>query len=774
MQGLHASISVERTSYAGGGSPRRFAPTKEPTEIADGILAMPPQSVEGIRDRASALQASLDILPGEMNRTDDKWTQDFRKIQQSIDVLSEAVQDLRLGTSGGQRQGGQVGGREGDARLAVGKTQEAFDRVIKDSAGTARLSGNALKHFMKTIYPEPNQLIERAQHVLSLPQQSELIDASKRLQRLAGAAKRSDAGNFYEKMTRSLGKGKHPVADEVQQATLLGWSVTGLSDEKQKKRAIAKLQDVFPQALSKFAPEIEAAKADGATQYRAVEILHRVALLHEKGAIQLSVEQRFAVVQTLAAFCMGQIESAPKFRDMFMRFVDDEVRAYASAQLPKEPVKFSLKDNVLDLRHLQHGLGTVTRAANSTRAAQHLDIGGKTHYVKEIDHGPLAAISENAATQINALTGQPTPIIHLARFEETPRVIASQLVPGYKDIGAFVLDRERIAPLIEKEWGKGGLKKMDAAIGRAEEATRQLVALNDELAREMESPNADKGLDDKFALQRRPHRIKRLDARREIYAMLPAEIHRDIAKAQFLSRLVGNDDFVNFEFYNTGLTEQNVVVTLDLGNALLQGFGGKQRNSDNLERANRRARVDDPYPPNQVTVKDHRFDEDVGWSRTNVGGIPRSVPLAALLGESIGAETWIAETQAKKSSYEGTKSIPRYALTSVSGQLEGAFQLRFLPDEAIRAVVAKTWPTQLKGVDMPCTPEELADNLIARRDALVNEFTGDELKAWEEANPERARASYEAVAVAVAYQTGLYIPAYSPMGVAEGVAARLD
>lgn len=384
------------------------------------------------------------------------------------------------------------------------------------------------------------------------------------------------------------------------------------------------------------------------------------------------------------------------------------------------------------------------------------------YYCKEIKHGPRAAFSEHVATLLNALTGQPTPLTRVGGISgQAPTYLLSKRIPGYRDIGELLLDKEWMAKVTERD----GLGRNEASHGEpGEKLEREFEQAYRALAqiRELENAGVPKQSREKKAPRRELY-----EARSRLLDLLPNDIRQMLGKAQFISRMVGHNDFANGEFCNVGLNDANVVVALDFGNALHQGFGGRQRGRENFEAARSLAYPEnDPYPAStMLKPEDHRLGGDPRFTRntgTNVGGIPRSGPVAELVRDAIHAESRLAEVGAKG-------DVLAEEMYFLGGQLEAAFQLGLVPDDAIKRVVAREWP----GPDDPVAPykdddtirdsaDELAARITRERRKLVDRFRPDDLQRWREKYPGRARDSYNQVAAAVAALTGIYIPPYSP------------
>ncbi|HEY4541930.1 MAG TPA: hypothetical protein VIG66_06110, partial [Noviherbaspirillum sp.] len=281
-------------------------------------------------------------------------------------------------------------------------------------------------------------------------------------------------------------------------------------------------------------------------------------------------------------------------------------------------------------------------------------------------------------------------------------------------------------------------------------------------------------------LAKRKANEKLFHAQMRIYYMLPVsenqlvpvqdahvkqymDIVREVSKEHFKARLSGNNDFVNFEFANTGPTSTGKMAVVDGGNGLTRGFGGKERTPDNAETANDRPKPSNPWAPNPILPYEHVFSGDVGRTRTNVGGTPRSVPPAALVRNQIRAENRLAEAGDPLIHMSRVESYERAAF---AGQMEAAYEMALVPDEAFQRLCARRldpscdWDALYEENEDRSTPpdEKLARVLIERRDALVAQFSPKELAQWEAEHPEKAKQSYNRVAASLADEVGIYIP----------------
>lgn len=711
----------------------------------------------------NALHGLLQQVPA----ADKGLAQSLRAAQEAIAVLTRSLPDAPHPSRRFETE---------RLRTEIAATQNLVHHVIAKSVRASEPGRDALKAFMKTIYPNPDDLAVHADHALPPERQTDLADHSRRLQRFAGVPRRRDLAGWAG--TLRIGRNHGAAAGSAGQVRTLAFIAARSGNEKQRSRAVGKLGQILRSdeksgardsmasvlneatarltantslnAFYRLYDRLVAGEASHAEQDAAADALDQVLRWHDEGRIDLPVPQRFDIARALEPLANG---GNARFHTLRESFFDAEVRAFASGA-----AKGFTPDLIRDMGPSIQ-FNDAPQGAASTRAAGYVTLDGETYYCKEIGHGPRAALSEYLSMQLIALTGQTAPVTRIGRLGNQ-FVILSRVMPGYQDLGKLLLDTNRMSRYAEREWGEAGRNKVQALSARAHAANAEIERLGAE------------GYDRKSAARKRPRKAL-FEARARLMNMLPADMSRQLHKAQFLSRLVAHNDFLNGEFHNVGFNDRDECVVLDFGNALNQGFGGKQRNEDNRALANRLAYPEnDPYPPNFILEGEHVFSGAVGTTRTNVGGIPRSGPTARVVADAIRTETTLAESGGTR---EQMTAVPAHQINALQGQLEAAYQLSLLPDDAIRAVAVRHWADPdddsvpyREGDPIRQTGSELADILIERRHALVGLFTPDELSRWAQTYPQRARQCHDDVAKAVGELAGMSIRGFSLLSPADG------
>ncbi|GIZ53252.1 hypothetical protein [Noviherbaspirillum aridicola] len=748
---------------AGQVDPRMTAVASEARAVLDAVRS--PTSHATLLRNNDRLQDALHRLLQPLPAAAAPLAESLRGAQAAIDELTNSLPGLTWKAAPSPRAART---EIEPIRERIDATQNLVHHVIAKSVEASGLHGEALKTFMKTVYPKPADLARHANVVLPLDKQSEIADQSKRLQRFAGVPRRRDLAAWAGKLPRVTRK-QGASANSAEQVRTLAFIAARTRDPGRRQQAMHKLAAVLrrdpDQSLSNVMNEtwyrlsastelhtfyglygkLVAGEATAAERDAAAQALHRVRDWHDKGENRLSAPQRRDLARALAPLADAGDQRFKSLRDAFMA---DE--AGAPATTPDVARRFT-PDLIRDMGP-RIEFSDLPQGAASTRAAGYLKLDGETYYCKEIGHGPRAALSEYLSMQLIALTGQMAPVTKIGRVGGT-FVILSRVIPGYQDLGKILLDTDRMSGFAGREWGEGGRSKVRMLSERAHAANADIEQL------------AADGYDKKSAARKTP-RKKLFEARAELIALLPRDMSRQLHKAQFLSRLLGHNDFLNGEFYNVGFNDADECVVLDFGNALNQGFGGRQRNEDNLPLANRLAYPEnDPYEANPIRPVDHVFSGRAGDSRTNVGAIPRSGPTTRVVSDAIRAETRLAEAGTTR---EQMTAVPVHEIDALEGQLEAAYQLSLLPDDALRAVVLRHWagpddesvPYQPhETIRMPA--EELGEILVERRHALVGQFTPDEIGRWAQKHPRRARACHADVKRAVREIAGMSIPDFS-------------
>lgn len=487
--------------------------------------------------------------------------------------------------------------------------------------------------------------------------------------------------------------------------------------------------------------------------------LRTLALNHRVGLGALGAAQRLAIARACAAAHGAQGPDAAAFAAVRLQFLDEDVVRLANEAGRQRPFSADDPARVRDLQSGQQGAGSAGAASHTRRAAM-MNLGGHTWRVKQIAYGPRSAANEVLNTRVMALTGIATPQTDLARQDGQVSSVASRLIPGFTDLGDFLLNAEVVRPLIEQEHGAAGAARYDLLCARFRAAS----AAVDEMSRGI-PPGRGYHYPGKDAL--RKQNALRLQARKDIFQLLPERLRRETEKAQFLSQLIGDYDFVNFEAFNAGFVLPSLEpAVLDQGNAGIAGFKGGQKVPQNVALADAPAKDSDPYIPNTLRAHEFGFGTELPASRTGAGAIARAVPVAAFLADAIRADTETAERDPGGPRSNRAGRMLREEQRFFAGQLEAAYRLSLIPDEAFRRACAMHWPEpQDASVPYPPShtlhpsPGEYANTYIARRDALVGKFSAQDIERWRQRHPERARAAYAEVAAAVAHQTGVHLPA---------------
>lgn len=483
---------------------------------------------------------------------------------------------------------------------------------------------------------------------------------------------------------------------------------------------------------------------------------------HRSGANPLDADLRLAIADACAARFGAHGPDAAELATIRLDFLDAGTAVRAARRRPPGPFSTDKPDRVWKLRG-KTGASTSAGAAH-TRQATMLEMDGAKWRVKQIKYGPRAAANEVLNSRVIALSGIAAPETRLASQDGSPDRVASRMMPGFSDLGAFLVDRDKVRPLIEQEHGARGVQRFDDLLDAFEKATEELHRIEGELP-------PDPAHDHPLMHRIREQNARRLQARKEIFALLPPALRRETEKGQFLSRLIGDFDFLNFEGYNAGFMLPGLeVAVLDQGNAGIAGFKGGQKVAAQAQLAAGAAKVSDPFPPNRLLRGEYEFGARLAPSRTGAGAIARTIPVAAFLGDAIAADTGTAERDADGLASSRPGRVADAELPAFSGQMEAAYRLSLIPDEALRRVCAMYWPApDSSAVPYPDshslrpTAGEYADTYIARRDALVKMFRPEEMARWAQRFPERARSAYAEVAAAVARETGLHIPPRVPV-----------
>lgn len=505
----------------------------------------------------------------------------------------------------------------------------------------------------------------------------------------------------------------------------------------------------------------------------------QAALAHVKVLAQhtdsLSLEARAALAQALAQAFLTRITLNSEFSQLRTHFVGTAVRNMADDHVP--PQGFDREKLVADfgaIAQRQEEGKDVGKA--QTRDGKVIPIEGIDNYVKSIKYRNVRAAEEMLMTRLLALTGMDCPNICLGQnaqrhflFDEETRndyhehkdepanftVVASEMVYDFKELGPLVLDKQRMLPLIRTSHGEGGVATYEAAVKKFTDAFTEEKRLDRQQPKDTDE-------NDPITRQKQEQRKNQFEAMTEIYALWPDSLKNLAVKAQYMARLINDDDFLNFGWKNFGFRcpsddpDTWRPFGMDEGNAGTAGFGGMQV-QNSLERANRRARLDDPYKPNRLLPRDATFNGYVGDSRSGAASVGRNMPSIPIIGEVIRAEARMFDLQG-----DGGK-IPEHEKRHFAGQMEAAYQMSFIPDAAFLHVAKESWPylekefTPTEGDEPKLSPEQYARIMQDRRDSLVNKFSPEELAEWAERNPKRALAAYSDVSAAVAAMTGLHV-----------------
>lgn len=733
----------------------------------------------------------------------------------------------------------------------IDKAQTVLDASI--AASMARFSGNALKEAMKTIYPDPARLAQRASRILPLAQQRDLANASRKLQRQVGMGAHPD----LHKLSRIARGTQSPPQEEAAHLFL---SATWASDDKEQISALKKLTSAFqglpkkvsadelPSALQPVIAALEnlhhdegasravdaviaAIRRSAALQEAFLQALRPLAVQAEKEApdlpkavrdkfqnlsapsteatpVHVPLAIRINIAKILASLYTDEIENSPEFAAMRHRFINDEVRDEVNSTLP--PVEpFNADKDIVDLRQYFTPWMKVKNALKKfipaelaivsfshTRHAFMIEIKGTDNRAKQGSYGARVNAIEYAATNIHKVLGGAAPKTQLAHVGGIPDHLASQVVPGYQDVGDFLLDEKPMKPLLEKEWGQKGVEKFDDLKQVAATQTERLARLMKKKKPKGEPDVPEKNVPrgtvyDSLSLQQQDANAKRFHARLDLLAMTPNSMRQDSNKGYALRQPAHDVDAANFQLANNGwMGNGKRAVHLDLANTLGINFGGEPlriqddpaRTAKNIARSSSRARRTDPYDPPESAEND-RFGPNIGPAIVNTGRTARALPSAAAQAESIRAQADMFDL------YGALRDIPAHEIPRVAGYIEAAYTSRMVIDdfqenvkaaytfkdkvteeavrsEVLRRVVARYMPEP----DDPKVPhregeqrwpalEETRKNLTNSVYQLADKFSSETLARWEALYPERAQAAYEQTAAAIADMTGVYVPA---------------
>ena len=494
------------------------------------------------------------------------------------------------------------------------------------------------------------------------------------------------------------------------------------------------------------------------TMQRQKAILEAVRGTHANfasGRIVMSSDQRAELGKALADAFMARTQWGESIADLRSRFVG----ADPIVQRPVTPAAFTT--DTLDLSGVAASENEAT-ALTHTRDAHMVTIDGKTYRVKNIKYGNVRAAEEVLMSKFYALSGLDCPNAkiathgeHLFRYAEHTRrdfdhhaqhperfaLVASELVPGFKDLGNLVLDQETTRPLILSTLGQAGAEKYDQALSdfhKAQQAEQRCDPREDMQVAEKSMARADQ-----------------LKARRKMVALLPERYKQDTITAYCVSRLVANWDFENFDLFNFGFHGQRSLL-VDFGNCGTMGFGGKQK-PDSLEGANTKARNIDPQAPNPIRPEDIRFDRHMPPTLTGIGSLPRARPVAPLVQSITQAENRMAQFGGK------LRELGRHDVGPLSPVLEATYRMALIPDDAFVSVAKAHWPSGSQPFayypedKLRLSADEFAELMIQRRNALTGQFKASDLQVWADKYPRRAQAAHQQVSAAVAALTGLHV-----------------
>lgn len=476
---------------------------------------------------------------------------------------------------------------------------------------------------------------------------------------------------------------------------------------------------------------------------------------HMSGRLPLSSEQRAELASALADAFMARTKCGETIADLHSRFADNNLT------LNQAPQRKASARDPLDLGSVAT-VGDKSSALTHTRDAHIVNIGGKTYRVKNIKYGNVRAAEEVLMSKFYALSGLDCPNAkiamngeHLFRYADDTRrdfhrhaehpeqfaLVASELVAGFQDLGNLVVDPETARPLILSTLGPAGADKYDLALAEFHTAQQAEQACD---------PREDVQIPEKSLA-----RADQLKARRKMVALLPEQYKQDTITSYYVSRLVANWDFENFDLFNFGFHGRRSLL-VDFGNCGTMGFGGQQK-PDSLERANTKARATDPQIPNPIRPEDIRFDRHVAPTFTGIGSLPRARPIAPLVKS-------ITEAENRMAHFGGNlREIGRHDLASLSPVLEAAYRLTLIPNEAFSSVARDHWPGGSQPFayypedNLRYSADEFAEVMIHRRDELTSQFKASDLQMWADKYPLKAKAAHQQVSAAVAALTGLHV-----------------
>jgi len=465
---------------------------------------------------------------------------------------------------------------------------------------------------------------------------------------------------------------------------------------------------------------------------------------------------------------------------------------------PQRPERFS-PSKILDLGKLLGPEGVdLGSAPIRTRRAETVTIDGWLNRVKDIAYGNAAAATEVAAAKFYALTGLDCPDSRLAwnaadlfgGFDSASRVdfqdhqhddsrfcvVASPVLTGFRDLGLFVMDREVMVRLIEEN--------------RVEEYDQAIALYNTAQARYdfiVNETTIDTYEGDRVADLQQAH-ADQLKAMQTAYSMLPKPLRDETAKAYLASTWIGNWDFVNFGLANFGFYREEHsgrlrAATVDFGNSLQQGFGGRQKQNswDTIGKKkglNDRARPDDPMLPvevKQAWAGTLKFSDPLhAKSVSDIGNLPRMIPIAPLIAPQIQAET--THGIGGPLAPDTKEMVPFF---------EAAYRISLIPDEAIFSIAMQHWPWddeadveffprhKMKKPPVPGREEdppqymerdapgykEMAQIMMQRRDDIAGRFDFDR---FVERHPLEAKHAYDETFAAVLGLTGFLLEPKKP------------
>jgi hypothetical protein len=508
-----------------------------------------------------------------------------------------------------------------------------------------------------------------------------------------------------------------------------------------------------------------------------------------KHADDMRVETRAAMAQALAQAFSTRMSLNAEFSLARTYFVDDAVRRQMEESYVM-PDGFDRNKLVVDFgRITPAGKKRSAEGKGHTREGNRPIVDGVMNYTKSIRYRNVRAAEEVLMTRILALTGMDCPSIRLGQnaqehfsFNEKNRndyrehkdnpgrfaVVTSEIVLDFQELGPLVLDGKQMLPLIRASRGEGGVATYKAALKKYKRA----VAAEKKLDRKQPE---DTDENDPVTRAKQKARNDQFEAMQQIYAMWPDRLKNLSVKMLYMSRGIADKDFLNFAWKNFGFRhpakdpESWRPFALDEGNAGTAGFGGMQV-QNSFERMNRRARLDDAKKPNKMLRSEAVFNGEVGHSRSGAASIPRHVPSLPLVADLVRAETRMWDVQG------GYSKLPEHEKRHFEGCLEAAYQLSFLPYDALLHVARESWPygepefTPTDGDEPMRSPEDYAWTLKERFDNLVDKFTPEELAEWAGKNPGRAQAAYADISAAVAAMTGICVAPRVQQGAAAATA----